>query len=123
MPRKVEVTFDEFGWEALADEAKRQDVTVEDLVKHAAMYYLSEADRERISHRVLRQHRAAAFASASHRFPTSVSLERYRGWVSIGADDGARIFGRRRGGWARPPKAARRTHRARQLDDRRGSES
>jgi hypothetical protein len=54
MPRKVEVTFDEFGWEALTGEAKRQDVTVEDLVEHAAMYYLSEPDRERLSHRVLR---------------------------------------------------------------------
>jgi hypothetical protein len=51
---KVEVEFDEFGWEALTDEARRQDVTVEALVVHAAMHYLADADRERFSHRVPR---------------------------------------------------------------------
>jgi hypothetical protein len=54
MPHKVEVTFDEFGWHALTDEAKRQGVTIEELVAHAAMYYLADADRERLSRRVLR---------------------------------------------------------------------
>jgi hypothetical protein len=54
MPHKVEVTFDEFGWQALTDEAKRQGVTIEELLVHAAMYYLADADRERLSRRVLR---------------------------------------------------------------------
>jgi hypothetical protein len=54
MAPKVEVEFDEFGWEALTDEAQRQGVTVEELVVHAAMYYLGDADRERYSHRVPR---------------------------------------------------------------------
>ena len=54
MASKVEVEFDEFGWEALTDEAQRQGVTVEELVVHAAMYYLADADRERYSRRVPR---------------------------------------------------------------------
>jgi hypothetical protein len=54
MASKVEVEFDEFGWEALTDEARRQGVTIEELVVHAAMYYLADADRERFSHRVPR---------------------------------------------------------------------
>jgi hypothetical protein len=55
MASKLEVEFDEFGWEALADEARRQGVTIEELVVHAAMYYLADADRERFSHRVPRR--------------------------------------------------------------------
>jgi len=54
MPHKVELTFDEFGWQALTDEARHQGVTIEELVVHAAMYYLGDADRERFSHRVMR---------------------------------------------------------------------
>jgi hypothetical protein len=54
MACKVEVEFDEFGWEALTDEARRQGVTLEELVVHAAMYYLADADRERFAHRVPR---------------------------------------------------------------------
>ena len=50
MAPRVEVEFDEFGWEALTDEAQRQGVTIEELVVHAAMYYLADADRERFSH-------------------------------------------------------------------------
>ena len=54
MARKLELTFDEFGWRALSDEADRQGVAIEELVVHAAMYYLANADRESLSHRVLR---------------------------------------------------------------------
>jgi len=54
MPHKLELSFDEFGWQALTDEANRQRVSVEELVVHAAMYYLANADRESVSHRVLR---------------------------------------------------------------------
>jgi hypothetical protein len=54
MAPRVEVEFDEFGWDALTDEAHRQGVTVEELVVHAAMYYLADADRGRFSHRVPR---------------------------------------------------------------------
>ncbi len=53
MPHKVEVGFDDFGWQALNDEARRQGVTLEELVVHAAMYYLADADSERFSRRVL----------------------------------------------------------------------
>jgi hypothetical protein len=54
MGSKVEVEFDEFGWEALTDEARRQGVTIEELVVYAAMYYLADTDRERFAHRVPR---------------------------------------------------------------------
>jgi hypothetical protein len=50
MPHKVEVGFDDFGWEALNREAELQGVTIEELIYHAAIYYLA-GDREKISHR------------------------------------------------------------------------
>jgi hypothetical protein len=53
MPHKVEVEFDEFGWRSLTDEAHRQGVSLETLVAHAAMYYLAEADPERLARRVM----------------------------------------------------------------------
>ena len=37
----MEVVFDDFGWEALSREAKLQGITVEELVYHAAIYYLA----------------------------------------------------------------------------------
>ena len=52
MASKVEVEFDEFGWEALTWQARRQRVSIEELLVHAAMYYLADADRLRLSHRV-----------------------------------------------------------------------
>jgi hypothetical protein len=51
MKRKVEVEFEDFGWEALTEEAERQGVSVEELVYHAAMLYLA-ANRTPFSHRV-----------------------------------------------------------------------
>jgi hypothetical protein len=53
MPHTVEVAFDEFGFEALKREAELQGVTIEELVYHAAIYYLA-GDRQKISHRVPR---------------------------------------------------------------------
>jgi hypothetical protein len=54
MDRKVEVEFDKFGWEALTELARREGVSVAELVHHAAMYYLADADRERFAHRLPR---------------------------------------------------------------------
>jgi hypothetical protein len=54
MDRKIEVEFDEFGWEALTELARREGVSIEELVRHAAMYYLADVDSERFSHRVPR---------------------------------------------------------------------
>jgi hypothetical protein len=51
MGHKVEVVFDDFGWEALNREAELQGVAIEDLIYHAAIYYLA-ADPEKLSHRV-----------------------------------------------------------------------
>ena len=67
MASKVEVEFDEFGWEALTDEAQRQGVTVEELVAHAAMYYVADADRGRFSHRVPRGRGASVSADDARR--------------------------------------------------------
>jgi hypothetical protein len=52
-PRRVAVEFDEFGWSALVAEAARQDVSPEELVAHATMYYLSDVDSGRAAARVL----------------------------------------------------------------------
>ena len=57
MAHKLELTFDEFGWQALTDEADRQGVAVEELVVHAAMYFLANAERGSLSRRVLRARR------------------------------------------------------------------
>jgi hypothetical protein len=46
----VEVVFDDFGWEALTREAKLQGISVEELVYHAAIYYLA-GDRPEVARR------------------------------------------------------------------------
>ena len=52
--RCVTVCFDEFGWEALAEEARVREVPLEDLIVHAALLYLADSDAERMSRRPLR---------------------------------------------------------------------
>jgi hypothetical protein len=49
---RVEVEFQEFGWSALHEAAESQGVTIEELIQHAAMYYLASADQGRVSHKV-----------------------------------------------------------------------
>lgn len=51
MGHHVKVEFDEFGWELIKDEATRQGVTVEELVRHATLHFLAEGDSERLSRR------------------------------------------------------------------------
>jgi hypothetical protein len=48
----VEVEFDEFGWELITAEAERQGVSVEDVVRHAALYFLADADSGRLATRI-----------------------------------------------------------------------
>jgi hypothetical protein len=50
--RRAEVEFDDFGWGAITEQARRERVSIEELLVHAAMYYLADADRQRFSHRV-----------------------------------------------------------------------
>ena len=52
---RITIELDEFGWRALSDEAGRQNVTVEELLVHAAMYYLSDLDTGRVAARVLKE--------------------------------------------------------------------
>lgn len=47
------IQLDEFGHESLSEEAERQGVTIETLVKHAAMYYLAELPSSRQAAKVL----------------------------------------------------------------------
>jgi hypothetical protein len=49
---RVEVEFQEFGWLALNEAAESQGVAIEELIQHAAMYFLASADQGRISHKV-----------------------------------------------------------------------
>ena len=51
---RVEVEFDDFGWSKLTAEAARQATTVEDLLIHAALYFLADIDEGRFSSRVLK---------------------------------------------------------------------
>jgi hypothetical protein len=52
---RVLIEFDGFGWEALRAEARRQNIMVEELIVHAAMYYLSDLDSGRVAARVLKE--------------------------------------------------------------------
>jgi hypothetical protein len=49
----VTAEFDDFGYALLRAEAERQGVSPEDLLAHAALYYLADADSGRAAHRVL----------------------------------------------------------------------
>jgi hypothetical protein len=51
---RVQVEFDDFGWEKLTAEAGRQGTTVEELLNHAALYFLADIDEGRFSSRVLK---------------------------------------------------------------------
>jgi hypothetical protein len=48
------IQLSDFAWSALVAEAKRQEVPVEDLLAHAAMYYLADLDSGRVAARVFR---------------------------------------------------------------------
>ena len=51
---RVEIEFDDFGWEKLTAEAARQATSVEELLTHAALYFLADVDEGRFSSRVLK---------------------------------------------------------------------
>jgi hypothetical protein len=51
MKHKVEVEFDDFGWTVLKETAEREGVAVDELIVHAAMYYLADQDGKRVSRR------------------------------------------------------------------------
>ena len=53
MKRHLILDFDDFGWESLLQEARRQGVSVNELLVHASMYYLSDVDTGRFARRVL----------------------------------------------------------------------
>lgn len=52
--RSLTLTLDSFAWKTLDEEAAREGLTIEDLVTFAVLYYLADADSERISRQVSR---------------------------------------------------------------------
>jgi hypothetical protein len=71
MKHKVEVEFEEFGWAALTEAAEREGVSVDELLVHAAMYYLGDQDAKRASRRVFRPSVRRPAAPESADFPTA----------------------------------------------------
>lgn len=55
MKHELTITFDDFGWEGLSSEAARQGIAVEELVLHAAMYYLSDLHTGRAAVQILQR--------------------------------------------------------------------
>jgi hypothetical protein len=54
-PHRITIEFDDFGWGAVKDEARRQGVRPEELLVHAAMYYLSDLDTGRAALQIFRR--------------------------------------------------------------------
>jgi hypothetical protein len=52
---RLTIEFDQFAWERINEEADRQRVTPEEIVRHAAMYYMADLDSGRVAMRVLRE--------------------------------------------------------------------
>lgn len=50
---EFELSIDQALWRALKVEAKRQDVSVAQLLEHAALYYAAELDAGRVTERIL----------------------------------------------------------------------
>jgi hypothetical protein len=63
MMHRVEVEFQDFGWRALNEAAESQGVSVEEVIQHAAMYYLASADEGRVSHGISATEHSSAAAS------------------------------------------------------------
>jgi hypothetical protein len=64
MKHVVNVEFADFGWTALNESARRQGVTVEELVRHAAMVYLANDGDESLAHKVPAEPEVAGRAEA-----------------------------------------------------------
>ena len=47
--KRIEIGFGDFTWSRLEKEASRQDVSVEELVTHAVLYFLADLDSNRIA--------------------------------------------------------------------------
>ena len=60
----IEVDLSEFAYDALRVEAEREGVTVEEIVAHALMYYLADADSGRMSRRFPRKAPPASDSTA-----------------------------------------------------------
>jgi hypothetical protein len=56
MGGELRIRLDDFGVSALAAEAARQRVSVEDLARHAVIYYLGDLDSGRLTRATPRIH-------------------------------------------------------------------
>ena len=52
--RNVALRLNGFAWEAIAEEAAREGLTVDELVGFAVLYYLADVDSGRIARQVAR---------------------------------------------------------------------
>jgi hypothetical protein len=62
------IQLSDFAWSALNDEAERQGVALEELLAHAAMYYLADLDSGRMAARVFRAEHAPGASGPRRRF-------------------------------------------------------
>jgi hypothetical protein len=58
--RSVTLRLDGSAWQAINEEADREESTVEDLIVFSVLYYLADADSGRISRRISRSPYARA---------------------------------------------------------------
>jgi hypothetical protein len=50
--RNLRLSLGAFAWDALEEQAAREGVTVEQLVRFAVLYFLADCDSGRMAHRV-----------------------------------------------------------------------
>ncbi len=50
--RQLTLSFDDFAWSAITEEALKLGVSVEDLARFAVLYYLADLDSGRIARRI-----------------------------------------------------------------------
>jgi hypothetical protein len=55
---RATIELSDFAWSALTKEAERQEVPLEDLLAHAALYYLADLDSGRVAARVFKPEQA-----------------------------------------------------------------
>ena len=52
--RDISLSLDAFTWEAIDEECARLGISVEELIRHAALYFMADADSGRIARDISR---------------------------------------------------------------------
>lgn len=53
MERELMLKLDEFAWEAIRAECSKQEISAEDLIEFAVLYYLADCDSGRVARRIV----------------------------------------------------------------------